>query len=196
MSTININPAVAVKITDNFSAGAGLDIQYAAAVLSNAIDFGLIGRSAGLRTLPQSADGFVKVSGDDWSVGYNLGLLYEPTSTTRVGLAYRSGITHNLKGDADFTVPGSVAALTRTGAFRDTGASAKLKLPDSLSLGVYHELSPRVALMGDVTWTNWSRFKELRAISTIQPNLPPYSPKTGEILTELDWALTITQLIT
>ncbi|UBF25063.1 outer membrane protein transport protein [Kovacikia minuta CCNUW1] len=106
------------------------------------------------------------------SVGYNLGLLYEPTPTTRFGLAYRSRITHKLEGDADFTVPTSAAFLTRTGRFTDTDASAELKLPDSLSLGVYHELSPRVALMGDVTWTNWSRFQELR-VDYANPVQPP-----------------------
>lgn len=152
--------------------GAGLDIQYASAVLSNAIDFGLIGRTVGLRTLPQSADGFVKVAGSDWSVGYNLGLLYEPSPSTRIGLAYRSSVTHQLKGDADFTVPAVAAPLRARGRFTDTGAEAELKLPDSLSLAVRQQVSPKVALMADVTWTNWSRFKELR-INFDNPAQPP-----------------------
>ncbi|MBE9014097.1 outer membrane protein transport protein, partial [Pseudanabaenaceae cyanobacterium LEGE 13415] len=37
-----------------------------------------------------------------------------------------------------------------------------LKTPDTISLGAYQRISPQVALVGDVTWTNWSRFKELR----------------------------------
>jgi len=35
-------------------------------------------------------------------------------------------------------------------------------LPDTLSLSVYHELSGKVALMADWTWTHWSNFDELR----------------------------------
>ncbi|MCG8368612.1 MAG: OmpP1/FadL family transporter [Pseudanabaenales cyanobacterium] len=154
--TININPTVAAKLTDNFSVGVGLDVQYARAELSNAIDFGsFIG-------LSQQADGLSEVEGDDWSVGYNVGVLYEPTETTRIGLAYRSAITHTLQGAADFAVPTAAAPLTATGQFTDTDASAELKLPDSLSFGVYQELSPQWSIVGDVTWTNWSRFEELR----------------------------------
>ena len=162
LSTININPTVAAKLTDNFSVGAGLNIQYAEATLSNAIDFGLIGWSAGLPTQPQQTDGFVKVTGSDWSVGYNLGVMYEPTKTTRIGLSYRSPITQDIRGNADFTVPGSARVLTARGQFTDTGAKAVLNLPDTLSLAVYQQLNPRLAIVGDVTWTNWSRFQELR----------------------------------
>ncbi|RCJ23857.1 aromatic hydrocarbon degradation protein [Nostoc minutum NIES-26] len=171
LTTININPSIAAKLTDNFSVGAGLNIQYAEAKLSNAIDFGSIGRSVGLPTQPQQADGFVKVTGSDWSVGYNLGVMYEPTKSTRIGLSYRSPITQDIRGNADFTVPASATALTRGGRFTDTGATAVLNLPDTLSLTVYQELNPRVSIVGDVTWTNWSRFRELR-VTFANPNEP------------------------
>ncbi|MBW4561339.1 MAG: outer membrane protein transport protein [Mojavia pulchra JT2-VF2] len=160
--TYNINPTIAAKVSDNFSVGAGLNIQYAEATLSNAIDFGLIGRSVGLPTQSQQADGFVKVTGSDWSVGYNLGVMYEPSKSTRIGLSYRSPITQDIRGNADFTVPDNLRILTARGQFTDTGASAVLNLPDTLSLAVYHELNPRVSVVGDVTWTHWSRFQELR----------------------------------
>ncbi|MBU7586747.1 MAG: outer membrane protein transport protein [Nostoc sp. TH1S01] len=162
LTTININPTVAAKLSDNFSVGVGLNVQYAEAILSNAIDFGLIGRSAGLPTQPQQADGFVEVTGSDWSVGYNLGVMYAPSKSTRIGLSYRSAITQDIRGNADFTVPQSLQVLTARGQFTDTGAKAIVNLPDILSLAVYQELSPRVSVVGDVTWTNWSRFKELR----------------------------------
>lgn len=159
--TININPTVAAKLTDNLSLGAGINLQYAEAKLSNAIDFGLIG-AARLRTSPQTADGSVELEGDDWSWGYNLGLLYEPNRKTRFGLAYRSAITHDLEGEANFNVPAAVSALTATGRFQDGSVKGELNLPDTLSVNAYHQISRRVALTGDVTWTNWSRFEELR----------------------------------
>jgi long-chain fatty acid transport protein len=162
LKTININPTVAAKITNELSIGAGLNIQYADAKLSNAIDFGSIALGAGFPSRPQSADGFLEVTGTDWSIGYNLGLLYAPSPDTRIGLAYRSGIEHTLEGEADFTTPQGAALLTRGGLFSDTDAKAKLKTPDSLSLGFYQKVTPQVAVLGDVTWTNWSRFEELR----------------------------------
>ncbi len=178
LTTMNINPTIAAKLSDNFSVGAGLNIQYAEATLSNAIDFGAIGASQRLPLRPQQADGFVKVTGSDWSVGYNLGIMYEPSKTTRIGLSYRSPIRQDIRGNADFTVPAMPAAgyayaspLTARGGFTDTGAKAVLNLPDTLSLAVYQEVNPRVSLVGDVTWTNWSRFKELR-VQFDNPNQP------------------------
>lgn len=162
LQTININPTIAAKITPDLSVGAGLNMQYAKAQLSNAIDFGLIGRQVGLPTQPQSLDGLIDVQGDDWSVGYNLGVMYTPSANTRIGLAYRSGITHELKGRANFTVPTGATVLTRGGQFVDSEATAQLKLPATVSLGAYQRVSSQVSIVGDVTWTNWSRFKELR----------------------------------
>jgi long-chain fatty acid transport protein len=160
--TININPTIAAKISRDFSIGAGLNIQYADAKLSNAIDFGTIGRQFGLPTAPQSLDGLVDVQGQDWSLGFNLGVLYAPSRDTRIGLAYRSSIKHELEGKAAFTVPAGAAALTRGGQFTNTSASAELDLPETISLSAYQRVSPKVAISGDVTWTNWSRFRELR----------------------------------
>jgi long-chain fatty acid transport protein len=162
LSTININPTLAAKLTDNLSVGAGINLQYADAKLTNAIDFGLIGFSNRLPTRPQTSDGFVELNGDDWSWGYNLGLLYEASQNTRIGLAFRSPITHNLEGDADFNVPPAAARLTATGRFTDSDIKAKLKLPATVSLNAYQQISPRLAATADITWTGWSRFEELR----------------------------------
>lgn len=162
LTTININPTIAARLTKTLSVGAGINLQYADVLLSNAIDFGLIGGAAGLPLRPQSADGTVEIQGEDWSWGYNLGVLYEPSQNTRIGLAYRSAVTHKIEGDADFEVPTVAAALTQTGQFIDTGASAPLKLPDTLSLSAYHQISRQWGIMGDISWTNWSRFDELQ----------------------------------
>src|SRR5690348_11118220 len=51
--TVNINPAVGVRVTDWLSVGAGFQAQYADGKLTNAIDFGSIGAlRLGLPTTP------------------------------------------------------------------------------------------------------------------------------------------------
>ncbi len=69
-------------------------------------------------------------------------------------------------------MPNAAQAITASGRFLDTDASAVLKLPDSLSFSVYQQLSARWAIMGDITWTNWSRFRELRIVfdNPVQPD--------------------------
>ncbi len=176
VTTVNINPAIAYKVNSHLSIGAGLNVQYIKAKLSNAIDFGTLdalgrlGLPAGvLKLVPQQADGFVSLTGDDWGIGYNAGLLYEFTQDTRVGIAYRSRIKQTLKGDADFSsVP---AGLNPLPVFKDSRARADLTLPDSASISFFHSFSPQWMIMADFTWTDWSLFKELR-VKFDNPNQP------------------------
>ena len=170
MMSININPSIAYKASDNLSVGAGFSAQYVKAKLTSAVDFGTIGffnspQIPGL--LPQQNDGYFELEGDSWGVGYNMGLLFELSKDTRAGMAYRSRIKHTLKGDADFSnVP---APLSST--FRDTGGKADVTLPDSLSVSFFHQFNPQWAVMADFTWTNWSLYERL--IVNFDSALPP-----------------------
>lgn len=174
--TVNINPSIAYKITDQLSAGAGVSFQYFKAKLSNAIDFGTLdalgrlGLPAGaLHLAPQMSDGSVSLEGDSWGFGYNLGLLYEFTGNTRVGVAYRSRIKQKLEGDAEFSnVPAGLAPVP---VFKSSGVKADITVPDSLSMSFFHSFTPQWSVMADVTWTNWSLFKELR-VRFDNPNQP------------------------
>lgn len=138
LMTINLNPAIAWKASESLSLGAGLSIQYTEATLSNSAN------GAGIAT----------VHGDDYGWGFNLGLLWQPSAATRVGLAYRSQVDYTLKGDVEFSVA-SVA---------NGPITADATLPDSASLSLFHALSPKWELLADVTWTGWSDFKELRIV--------------------------------
>ncbi len=164
LKVIDISPAASVVLVPDFlSFGAGLNVQYVDAHLTNAVDFGTILSAAG--TLPQSLDGFADLEGDDWSVGYSLGLLAFATPSTRVGLSYRSRIEHSLSGNVDFDVPARARAILNAiglnNYFIDTDARADLDTPPSVSLGLSQEIGERTTLMGDVTWTGWSVFKDL-----------------------------------
>ncbi|MDH5232483.1 MAG: outer membrane protein transport protein, partial [Gammaproteobacteria bacterium] len=171
--TININPSVALRISPQFTIGAGLNIQQMNVVLSNAIDFASIciaqlnASTCNLLGVagPQQADGFVQFEGNNNSelgVGWNFGMLAELSSKTRVGLAYRSEVKQHLTGNADFTVPGNVSFLTNTGLFNDGGISADVTLPKNLTLSFMQNLMPKLDLLADVSWTNWAVFDELR----------------------------------
>jgi long-chain fatty acid transport protein len=182
---VDFNPSVAVKLTDWLSIGGGADVQYAKAKLSNALDMGgicqIFGAEQGvtpqvcnaLGLPPGQVDGYVRLRGSDWSVGYNLGVLYHPTPRTRVGLAYRSKIHHELDGTARFTVPKQAVILqTASGALRDTDAHAETDFPERVALGVSHELVRNWTVLGDIVWTRWSRFEELK-FTFDNPSQPP-----------------------
>jgi len=133
MTTINLNPAIAYRVNENLSIGAGLQVQYIDVTLSN-----------------MSPGGLAEVTGDDWGYGATLGALYEFSDATRLGLGYRSQVSHTLEGD-----------LTVAGAFA-SNTEADFTAPDTVSAGLYHDYSDSFAVMADLAWTRWSTFDELR----------------------------------
>ena len=164
LKTININPTVAYRFSDTVSAGFGVSIQYAEAELTNSVDFGTIFASS-LGTTPQGDDGYAKVEGDDWDYGLNLGVLFEPAETTRIGLSFRSQISHELEGDAKFSYPNEmIAAAAASPGLRlvNCDVTADLTLPAFLELSAYHELNDQWALLASITWTNWKQMEEIR----------------------------------
>jgi long-chain fatty acid transport protein len=181
--TINVNPSLSWKASDKLSIGGGISAQYVdLKELSSAIDSAAVCRSVGLAivnnggprteldnciaTYPTAAqpatDSHVKVEGDDISFGFNLGLLYEPTAKTRLGVSYRSEITHDVDGTAKFDLNAGLSPTTIGGAnLVDRNVKATITLPESVSVSVAHKVNTKLELLSDVTWTGWSSFDQL-----------------------------------
>jgi long-chain fatty acid transport protein len=180
LETIDINPSLSFKVNDSVALGFGVSAQRANAELTRAIDFGsscvpgltpLVGAAQAAAACaqgfvtPQTRDGKVTLRANGWKAGFNAGALFSLAPETRIGISYRSAISSTLKGQANFEtpdLPGALAALTRTPATTNGNANAVLSLPDVLSIGAYHRLDDRWALMADVSHTRWSKFKEVR----------------------------------
>lgn len=171
VKTVNINPSIAYKAAPNLSVGVGVSAQYIEATLSQAVDQnsvcvarqvagGVPVASAIAGCAAVSGDATGTVEGDDWSFGYNIGIIYEAGTNTRVGFAYRSKIKQELEGDAAFA--NAHPAFTMQNVFVPTSVTADVTLPETASLSLYHAVSPTLALLADVSWTRWSRFDELR----------------------------------
>jgi long-chain fatty acid transport protein len=177
LQTINVNPSFAVRVTDWLSIGAGANAEWAKARLTNNLDMGSICQILGaeqnppippavctslLGLQPQKVNGYVRLKGDDWSAGYNIGLLFMPWDGTRIGLTYRSRIEHTLTGDAVFSIPQKAAILRQqSGALKNTPAHASTTFPDRASISLFQQLTPDLHFLADVTWTNWSLFDKL-----------------------------------
>ena len=93
------------------SVGGGFDAQYSSAVLTQAIDFGLLGFAQGIPGFaPGKNDGVLRLEGSDVSYGFNVGAIVEYLQpgqvkfldTGRIGVSYRSGITQNYTGNITF----------------------------------------------------------------------------------------------
>jgi long-chain fatty acid transport protein len=112
-----------------------------------------------------AADSLVKLEGDDISFGYNLGMVFKPNDQTTLGLAYRSKIHHTLEGDANFTRSAGLNTLLNGAGsqqLKNGDITAKVDLPENISFSGAFQATPELELLGDITWTKWNRFKELR----------------------------------
>ena len=141
ISTMNFNPSLAYKITDDLSFGAGLVAQYYTANLTKEVYTSL------------TTSGLATVDGSDWGYGYNLGLKYDISKDIKVGLGYRSKIDYKLKGNVD--VNDNLASKFK----------AKTTTPESMSIGVAYNVNPDLQIVADSIWTRWSRLKNLDVVA-------------------------------
>ena len=158
----NVSPVVAFRINDIVSIGAGFDAQYSTATLANMLDFGSIGAAFGLPLRPQGHDGRIEFTGTDWAFGYDLSVAVTPSERTRLGVSYRSEIVHTLAGPVEFTVPPEARLLTLGGTqFTSADGSAVLPMPHELAASASYDVGRGLVVVGDLTWTDWSRFRQL-----------------------------------
>lgn len=195
VKTININPAIAYKAAPNLSVGVGVNVQYIEATLTQAVNSSLscvsvvqalfpgtsvpaaLATCGGFGISAATPDAYAEVEGDDWSYGYNFGLLYEVSPGSRVGFAYRSKIKQELEGHAQFSSVHSF--FTGNSLFIPTDVTANVTLPESASLSLYHDINNQWAVLADATWTHWNRFQQLLVDFD--------NPRQTDSLTVEDW---------
>lgn len=159
VKTATITPMAAYKATDKLSLGAGLQAQLVWAHLTNS----------------NSATGtkIVAVNGHGMDLGYQLGMLYEFNDSTRMGVGYRSEIKQKIKGkikSSGTVVPGAQGAMID--ALLNQKISAKLNTPALLSMGIYHDVNDRLAVMAEYQRVFWSSFQNLTFVSKNGNNNP------------------------
>ncbi|MGH8292391.1 MAG: OmpP1/FadL family transporter [Gammaproteobacteria bacterium] len=182
VQVLNLNPTLAYKFSDNWSAGFGVDVQKMDVKLTNDVDFGAVCfaqvnpvNCTAMGLVPQGHDGFFQGTASNTHVGFNFGVLWQD-DTTRVGFAYRSRVKHNLTGSASFTnVP---ALFSSQGLFQNQGISAAFTTPQIVSLSLYQQLDDKWSLMADWSYTGWSSFQNL-TINFSDPNMPSTTVQEG-----------------
>lgn len=147
LQTIGLQPTVAYKINDQWSVGVGFAVLYGKYELEAATN--PLGDG--------STDGRLKFEDDDFSYQANIGVLYKLSERTRFGLQYFS------ESDQDFS---------DTPSFRNISPpineiDINMTLPQSIILSGFHQLTDRLAIMGNVGWQEWSKFGEIGVKTTV-----------------------------
>lgn len=163
LKTINIMPAVAYKVNEQFAIGAGVQIQYMDVRLSRKIDAGgMLAQRGVLNMVSQEQDGKVNLKGDKWGYGWNVGLAYRLLKNVRLGLNYMSQVHHKLGGKAQFQkTAASAPYLNMDPRFNDQKIKANVTTPGRVILGAAWDFHPQMTLLGEVNYTQWKRMKEI-----------------------------------
>ncbi len=184
IKTINVNPSVAFKVSDNFSIGAGVNWQRAEAEITKAVNYTAVAAASGSAALAAavgaSNEGSNKIDGNDSSWGFNLGILFKPQPNTTIGVSYRSAMNHTLSGSVVYNnrpaaITGALAIPALFNQVGDGPITAKLKLPASYSFAVKHQVNSKWDLLADATRTQWSSIQSLdiiRSTGTALENVP------------------------
>lgn len=154
VKVFDINPNVAFKLTDTLSFGAGVSLQYVTAQFEQ--------RQALNVDYPQAGNVRVRLNADGWAWGGNLGFMWQPTETVRVGLAYRSQVNHKADGylKTDLTTY-ATDATPHTTSFKSNDGHAEMSAPHVITLTGTWKATEALRLSGLVRWTNWSSFDKL-----------------------------------
>lgn len=179
--TSTVSPELGAKITDNFSAGLGLDLQYSRVKFNRII---------GLPTLfgnpfiippgdPFGSDTLSYNKGNSFGVGFHAGLMgMFNDNHTRIGVNYESKIRHTFHGFSRLTGPLATAdanvfvPLSGFGfAYSNDLFSNPVNFPDVVTLSGYHDVNEKVALLGSVVYTGWSTFKTIQLNNVAAPSV-------------------------
>jgi long-chain fatty acid transport protein len=149
--TIGINPGIGYRVNEHWSIGAGF----------SAVNSSLKQKTAIRNLGPNQSDGQLKLEDDDWGFGYNFGLLYEHNDATRFGLTYRSEIEFKFKDSASLSgLQPPLSGIANIVGLAGSKVDLEMTLPQAVMFSVYHKVTDRLALLGNVGWQEWSSFGE------------------------------------
>jgi len=122
-------------------------------------------------------DGEFKVRGNAWAPGGVVGIMLEPTATTRLGVQYTTPMTFHYNDIID-EVQGAGPSLQflrlLVGAIVNVPVGSqvdlKLTMPQQVMASAYHAFNDQLALMLNFGWQNWSAFGRPSVVVSGNPN--------------------------
>lgn len=137
LMTVDINPSVSYKVNEWFSISGGVSAQYSYCTLTNWFPL---------------TNSRLKLHGDSWSVGGNIGFTVKYAEDGRIGFQWRSAIDHTLSGEATL------------GSTNIADITADMHMPDTFTIGIYQRLRgdfDMFAVMAEYSYITWSVFDNL-----------------------------------
>ncbi len=170
LQTIAFNPAVGVKINDNVSFGAGLDIYRSDLMLKQRFPWAL----TAMAPVP---DGTMEFDGSGWGLGAYFGLNIDFADRHQLAITGRLPVSVDYSGTFTIdNIPAPGAALP------STPFDSEIKHPGSIGVGYSYDVSDRLTFGADFEWIQNSTHDDVPlSIGTNQPLL------AGKNAVPLNW---------
>lgn len=145
---VSLLPSLAWRVNPQLSLGASLNATY-----------GILENKVAVNNPASPLDGALELQDEDWGFGVNLGLLYEISPSTRLGLTYTSEVELDFDTRAEFSglAPGLNAILGARGLL-NAPLSLGITIPQAIHASFFHQVNDRWAVLGSLGWQEWSKF--------------------------------------
>ncbi len=135
VKVINLQASISYRILDTLSVGVGIIGSYVQGELTQKT------------FVPQISGSFpAKVNGDDKTLSWNAGLLWNVDDRTSVGFAYHDSLKFTLEGES------KVEGIGKHDAKLD------ITMPERAAFSLTHHFDSQWTFMAEATWSRWSRF--------------------------------------
>lgn len=163
----SLQPTLAYRVNDQVSVGAGL-----------AANLGFLRAKTKLNNPGSADDGSLRYEDTDLEYGYNLGVMFELSKRTRIGVQYLSKVEYEFEDKLKLRDLGPVldAAATATG-LREEKIGIDINQPQSIMVSAFHQLDDKWAVMGTFNWQDWSEFAHVVVQAT--------GPFDGDVVVEV-----------
>jgi long-chain fatty acid transport protein len=141
LTGLTLQPTVAYRLNNKWSIGAGVGINY-----------GIFK----LKRKELEINGGNTNNDDDTDVAANvkLGIFFEPSEHTRLGLTYTSKVDYDFHIDTQGTLPGPEQRPY------SLPFNLKTNAPQQAMFSGVHVLNDKWSLLGEVGWQDWSSFSQ------------------------------------
>jgi len=161
-----VSPEIAYAVNEWLSVGVGFSFGVARLGFQSKIN----------NALPRVQDGGLSLESWDEAFGGNIGILLRPIEKLRLGFIYQSPEDYKFGFRPHVTGLGPVTEAIRQ-RIGGTKINVPLNEPQRITASALYEITPKLSLMGNVGWQNWSAFGEFpvgisaRNQTTLETNL-------------------------
>ncbi|MCP5050562.1 MAG: hypothetical protein GY940_25585 [bacterium] len=138
--TITVAPVIAIKLTDNFSVGAALNVNFIKLIME---------RPGGGETTP-----FFQYEERETGIGIGatLGIMYKPNDTISLGATFRAPVKATVDGTT------KIPFLTALSFPGESASERTATWPTLAAVGIAVTPNDKLTITADIQYTNWKQW--------------------------------------